>query len=334
MTAPPTRLLLVGAGAIAQTWVEAIRRTPETRLAAVVDPNLDAARALAESQGCRALPQLEDALALADAAIVCSPPATHEPLSRALLASGLDVLCEKPLALDLPSARRMTAAAREHGRLLVMSSKFRYGADVIRARSLLAAGVIGEPVLYQNVFTARVDMSRRWNAEAATSGGGVLIDNGCHAADLLRYLVGPVAEVLAVEAPRVAGLPVEETVHLLARAGSGTLAAIDLSWSVHEPVEQYVLVLGSRGVLSLGWSQSRYRIAGADEWTKFGDGYRKIDAFAAQLADLAAARREGREARIATADALASVAVTDAAYASMRARAWTPVEPGESTADA
>ncbi len=325
MAPAPTRILLVGAGAVAQTWVEAVRRTPGARIAAVVDPHLEAAAALAESQGCHAFAGLEETAGVAEVAIVASPPASHEPLTTRLLAAGCDVLCEKPLALDLAAARRMTGAAREHGRLLVMSSKFRYAADVVRARSLIAGGAIGEPVLYQGAFTARLDMARRWNSDPATSGGGVLIDNGCHAADLLRFLIGPVREVLAVEAPRVAGLAVEETVHLMARAGAGTLAGIDLSWSVHAPLEHYALVLGTHGTLALGWEGSRYRAAGASAWTPFGSGYRKLEVFADQLADVLAAREQGREARVGTADALASVAVCDAAYASLRSRAWTPV---------
>lgn len=325
MDATPVRFALVGAGAIAQTWAEALRRTPAARLAAVVDPHAPAAAALAETEGCAALPSHAGVEAHADAAIVCAPPALHERLTCELLAAGLDVLCEKPLAIDLAGARRMVAAARRHGRLLSMASKFRFAEDVVRARSLLAGGVVGEPVLYQNVFTARVDMSRRWNADAAVAGGGVLIDNGCHAADLLRYLIGPVREVMAVEAPRIAGLPVEETVHLLARTAGDTLATIDLSWSVHEPLEQFVLVLGSRGTLSIGWTRSRYKALGASEWVDFGAGYRKIDAFAAQLADFLSARRDGREPRISHADALASVAVTAAAYDSMRRGAWVAV---------
>jgi predicted dehydrogenase len=321
------RFLLVGAGGIAQAYAQVLRNHPRGRIAGVVDIRPAAAQALAEFLGCGAYKSVAEVAWHSDfdAAIICTPPSTHAEIALECIAHDLHVLCEKPLCLDLASARAMYAAAARYGKLLAMASKFRYTDDVIHARTILASGMLGEVSLARNVFAAPVKMAGRWNSDRAISGGGVLIDNGTHSVDLIRYLVGPIQQIFACEARRPQRLPVEETVHMSAHTDSGVLASIDLSWSTPDASPDYVQISCSEGAMAIGWSRSAYRRHPGAEWVQFGRGYSKFDALTKQLDNFIAAVAGEEVLRISESDALASVEVVSAAYRSLATNEWQNV---------
>jgi predicted dehydrogenase len=327
MSSKPLRLGLVGAGAIAQSYVQALRQSQLARIAAVADVRVDAARALGEDLGCPSYASHEKLAEEGgcEAVIVCTPPATHPEICLAFLERGTPVLCEKPLAVDSVSAAELLAAADRAGVVFTMASKFRYVDDVIRAKSILASGILGEIVLFENAFTARVDMSRRWNADPRIGGGGVLIDNGTHSVDIVRYFLGPIEAVEAVEGKRIQGLQVEDTVRLFVRTHSGVLGSVDLSWSLNKELESYIDIYGSNGIVRVGWKESKYRPTSSPGWIVFGKGYDKVEAFQRQVENFCRAIRGEEKLLITAADALASVQVIEAAYESLRHDDWVGV---------
>lgn len=323
------RFGLIGAGGISASWSQAIQDLAgECRLVAVADVDPQRAESLAAAHpGAQVFAsarqmQMEAEL---DAAIICTPPLYHPEQTCDLVSRGVHVLCEKPLALTVEDAERMAAAATSSGAVFTMASKFRFVPDVLAARQIILDGRIGEPLLFENQFTGVVDMSRRWNSNPAVSGGGVLIDNGTHSLDILRFFVGPVVEVMVVEGRRIQPLPVEDTVHVFARSQSGVLGSIDLSWSLAKGSPWFISLHGTRGGIQIGWKESVYRESGGQDWIRFGSGYDKRVAFRGQLANFLGAIR-GREPLVITsAEGIASVAAVQAAYAALRGVTWTPV---------
>ena len=323
----PVTFALVGTGGIAHSYAAAFANSPHAKLVAAADVRRDAAEAFGAKYGVPAFDS-HSTLPDAEVVIVCTPPNTHADITVNLLRHGKHVLCEKPFTLTGSDARRMQYEAAKAGRLLTMGSKFRYVADVVKAKQLVAAGEIGVVILFENDFTSRVDMTARWNSRPEVSGGGVLIDNGTHSVDVIRYFLGPLAQVHAVEGLRVQPLPVEDTARLFVRSAAGVMGSIDLSWSIDKELGWYVNIYGSRGTIQVGWKQSRLKQNGG-EWVAFGSGYDKVQAFTAQVTNVAKAVR-GEEALLITADdAIASVEVIEAAYRSMRSAPWTGVEAGE-----
>ena len=219
----------------------------------------------------------------------------------------------------------MIAAAEAAGVTLMMASKFRYAEDVVRAKSLVASGLIGNVVLIENSFTAFVDMSARWNSVPAISGGGVLIDNGTHSLDILRYFLGPLAELQVMEGKRIQSLPVEDTVLMFVRSASGVLGSIDVSWSIGKKQPDYLRIHGSQGTVLVGWQESKYQRSTDRDWVAFGGGYDKVQAFCSQLDNFCRTVRRRESPLITPDDALASVQVVEAAYRALRHSTWHPI---------
>ncbi len=334
MTEPqPLNFGIIGAGGIAQSYAQAFGLTKLGKVVAVADTRPEAARAMAEGLGC---PTYTSHEALAetvkcDCIIICTPPATHPEICTHFLERGVHVLCEKPLCPGVEEARKIVNTAEKAGVVLTMASKFRYVEDVIRAKSIVASGILGEIILFENAFTSRVDMSNRWNSKPAISGGGVLIDNGTHSVDIMRYFLGPIAEVQAVEGKRVQGLAVEDTVRIFIRSVDGVMGSIDLSWSLNKELDSFIDIYGSRGTIRVGWRESKYRQSSSPDWVVFGKGYDKVQAFKRQIENFCKAIQREELLLITAEDAIASVEVIEAAYKSLASTNWIPVAPPSST---
>ncbi len=328
----PIRIALIGAGAISQTHALAFRRTSLSNLRAVCDINMQAAQSLAASHDALAFDHLDRMLEETeiDAAIVSTPPNSHPEICIDLLQRGIHVLCEKPVAVDLELACQMFDAAERSGAKLTMASKFRHVQDVRTAKSLVDSGLIGQVVLMENMFTANVDMRNRWNSDPAISGGGVLIDNGTHSVDIMRYLLGPLSELQVIEGKRLQTPTVEDTVKIFVRSTQGVLGDIDLSWSINKEQPAYINLHGSEGTLMVGWQESRYRRNQDSQWTVFGHGYDKVQAFADQLDNFALGIHELVDFVVQKEDALASVEVIETAYQALRDSHWHTIGSGHS----
>ena len=324
------RIGIVGAGAIAGAYAAAMKQCAGVQLVAVADTNIAAASSLALSSGAAAFESHQAMIdsGTCDGVLVSTPPSTHEAIVLDFIAAGVPVLCEKPFAIEGTSARRMADTARRRGVLVAMASKFRYVHDLHQARDMLAAGDIGELRQIENIFTGVVDMSGRWNSVKVISGGGVLIDNGTHCADIIRYVAGPVDRVSAVCGPRIQRLGVEDHVHAFVQTAAGVLARFETSWSMHKDRADYLGLYGTGGAIELGWKGSRLRRSPTGPWESFGSGYDKVAAFSGQISDFAAAITGGTPRHLGTLeDAIASVDVVSAGYASMtEAGRWVAVK--------
>jgi predicted dehydrogenase len=324
---PPLTLALIGCGRISQLHLQTIANQPKVKLVAVADIDEKLAKSAGEAFK---VPAYTDAGLLfknarPEAVVLCTPPDTHRALTESALEAGAHVLCEKPLTLSVEDAEAMVQASEEAGKVLMMASKFRYVADIVRTKGIIESGILGELVLFENEFCSRVDMKRRWNAKKDVAGGGVLIDNGSHSVDIFRYLVGPIEDLQALHGKSWQQLEVEDTCHLHLRGVDGTMGSIDVSWSIHKENPHYIHIYGTAGTLEVGWKGSRYRQSEKLDWISFGTGYDKFQAVGAQLANFVDTITGKAEPVITTVDAIESVRVIQSAYRAAEENRWEKV---------
>ncbi len=318
---------LIGAGGIAQAYAQAFTQSECCELVAVADVREEAAKALAEIVGGKSY---TDYKVLAenetlDAVIVSTPPKSHPEIACFFLERKVPVLCEKPLCLTVAEAEKMIATAEKNKVQFTMASKFRYCDDVIKAKGIVASGILGDVIQFENAFTAKVDMSKRWNSDAEVSGGGVLIDNGTHSVDIIRYFLGGIESILAVEAGATQDLSVDENVKLLAKTKSGITASVDLTWGINKELPNFISIYGTGGTLHIGWRESKYKLNSSPDWTVFGTGYDKVASFKGKIENFSHALQGKEDLLIQPSDALASVQVIEAAYKSLNQNLWQTV---------
>ncbi len=328
------KFALIGTGGIAQTYAQAFQQSNCCQLAAVADVNKNSAQAFAEPFGAKSF---SDYKTLAentefDAVIISTPPNSHPEIAMFFMNRSVNVLCEKPLCLSIADAKQMIETAEKSGVKFTMATKFRYCEDVVKAKAILASGVLGEIVQFENAFTAKVDMSQRWNSDFEISGGGVLMDNGTHSVDIIRYFLGAITEVLAVETGKTQNLKVDENVKMFAKTTDGIAASVDLTWGINKELPNFISIYGTNGTLQIGWQASKYKLNSSPDWTIFGKGYDKVQAFKSKIENFRNAIVEGEELLTKPSDALASVEVIEAAYKSLNQNLWQKVVEKSDTA--
>ena len=192
----PLRVAVVGAGAFGHNHLRVYKELEAAgeavRLVAVVDRDAHVAAEAAAKFGVTAFASVAECLATVgklDAASVCVPTVHHRAAAEELIAAGVDVLIEKPLAPSLEDADAILALARERGRVVQVGHLERFNPAVMAARRFL-----NRPMFFEShrlsIFTPRsLDVD-------------VVLDLMIHDLDIVLSLVAsPVREVRAVGLP-------------------------------------------------------------------------------------------------------------------------------------
>jgi predicted dehydrogenase/nucleoside-diphosphate-sugar epimerase len=208
------RIALVGAGYIAQIHAESLRALGRP-IAAVVDPNQDAARRLADAFGAAAVHASAEAAIAAggiEAAHVLTPPNLHHATSLPFLEAGIPVLVEKPLAVSGGECAALNAASEASGAALGVGQNFVFHPAFARLRRMLAAGRYGRANFVDcvyNVPLAQLQV-RQFGHWMFHEPGNILLEQAVHPLSQICAIAGPVRELRAIADPSIEiapGLP-------------------------------------------------------------------------------------------------------------------------------
>src|SRR5262249_41196274 len=173
---------LVGTGFVADIHAAAARMVPEMELIAVASPTTGKAKHFARERGIpHAFEDYRDLLALKEVELVTLALPNHHHCRVALdaAAAGKHVVCEKPLCRTLEEADRMIDACCKAGVLLLYAEELCFAPKYVRAKQLVDEGALGRAFLVKQ-SEEHFGPHMPWFWDVEQSGGGVLLDMGCH----------------------------------------------------------------------------------------------------------------------------------------------------------
>jgi len=199
-------------------------------------------------------PALDALLVRCDAVAICSETSAHAGLVEAAAHRGLAVLCEKPLGTSLVDCEHIVRTVDEHGIFFMQSFPKRFDPATHRLREAVNCGEIGRVTLarirHGHFYGLQPDFRDRWYVRRARAGGGALLDEGVHAADLLAWLFGIPDSVVAQTSDAALGLEVEDLAVAVFQWRSGLIGEIAASFTF-AAADTSVELYGTQGTLLL-----------------------------------------------------------------------------------
>src|SRR6476661_4293732 len=313
----PVRVGLVGAGRIGTSHATLLaRRVPGARLVAVADPRPEAARALADSLGCRPAKDADDLFAdpEIEAVVVTASSEAHADLVVAAATAGKAVFCEKPMGLTVEDIDRGIAAASAAGVALQVGFNRRFSADFAAAHQLVLDGRIGTPQLMRSL-TRDPGLANPAGVPPWT----VFLQTLIHDFDSLLWL-NPGARAVEVNAmadalvaPDFKGSGLLDTAVVTIGYDNGAIATAEASFSAAYGYDVRGEVFGSAGMVTAGTAaqvtMAHWTSQGVARPTRRSDTELFADAYAGELAAFCAAVRDGGPTQVGGEDARAALRI-------------------------
>lgn len=277
-----------------------------------------------------------------DVVVVALPNQLHEQAVTAAAAAGKAVLCTKPLGRTAEEAARMLAAVERAGVFGGYLEDLCYTPKTLKAIASVEAGALGDVTWVRSRETHPGPHSA-WFWDGRLTGGGAIIDLGCHCIEIIRNFMGKgnrPTEILCHTDTLVHPIADEDNAIALIRFESGAIGQFEVSWTFRGGMDLRDEVAGTHGTIWL----NHFLRTGFEMFTAGGSsGYvaEKSESAAGWLfpvgdevselgyvdmfRDMFDALDEGREPRETLYDGYVVNSVMDAAYRSAASNGWAPI---------
>ncbi len=317
---------MIGIGSFGKKRLAAVNSSANGELIGIADSNIEKSEAIAKELGLRNY-NVDDLLSNKEieVIIVCIPNKYHTQITINALKAGKHVLCEKPLARTPDEAYKMVNAAKETGKLLKTGSNHRYFESVRKAHKLATSGVIGEVISFNGRIGNNGErIQNTWYWDKELSGGGTLLDNGCHLLDIARWFMGNFVEASGLITNLFwKNCQVEDTSTGVFITEDGRIATINSSWRQFSGYFHFE-VNGTEGYIAV---DGRFDTHGGDNlyWQSIKDkgeiyslnyGHVKPNSYVLELEEFFENIEKGVEPRPSGEDGLEVIKMVNAIYKS------------------
>ena len=188
-----------------------------------------------------------------DAVYIATPVYLHCEQTVAAAEAGKHVLCEKPMALNTKECDEMIAACKANNVKLGIAYYRRFYPVIARIRQLIESGRLGNIAVVQmnafEYFAPDETNPRRWLLEKSQSGGGPLMDFGCHRLEVLTHLFGAVKQTKSLVSNNIFNeREVEDTANVLLEFQNGAAANLTVTHAAVE-AQDTLDIFGTKGSL-------------------------------------------------------------------------------------
>ena len=341
------KICMLGSGLIGMFYTMALQgQRSRDSVAVVYSRTKESADRFAKEWNVPFAPNdLDEAIEHTDAEviIVALPNHLHEKAVLKAAAAGKPVLCTKPLGRTAVEARSMLEAVESAGVFAGYLEDLVYTPKTLKALRSVATGSIGD-VLWVRSRETHPGPHSDWFWNPEMSGGGAIIDMGCHCIEIGRNFIGkdirPV-EVVCWGDTQVHPVETEDHAIGMVRYENGAIGQFEVSWTFRGGMDLRDEIAGTEGTIWLNhWLRTGFEMFSAQGQSDYvaekaetsqgwlfpvGDepaalGY--VDMFT----DMLGAIEENRSPRETFYDGYVVNAIVDSAYRSIRSKKWEPID--------
>jgi predicted dehydrogenase len=336
LSVPTLTAAVVGAGVFGANHARLLHENPRSELAVIIDPAEAVGSAVAERFGCAYRPTVAAALEDFDLDVftVAAPDRLHKEAALPIIEAGMDVLIEKPLAHDLPTAQLLATTAERTGARIMPGHSFRFDGRYLAMKNAVEAGQLGELV-----HASASRFSDRTVGTRLRGSSSPMWYLGVHEIDALQWFTGQ--RIVAASGRAVsklmpaAGVDSEDAILGLLEFDNGAVANFCFGWSLPDAaptgIKNAVQLVGTDGLLELNTQGSGVLVAGPHGTTTpepiyFTEAGGQIGGnMAAEFDHFLRAVQSGEPFVVPVEDVLRAVAVNDAILRSVQSGAWEAV---------
>ena len=180
--------------------------------------------------------------------LLITPDQLHQEMTEAFLEKGIHVMCEKPLALTREELVGIVRAADKAKAKFMVGQISRFTDAFIKAKEIIDAGTIGELYYVESEYAHDyAKILHAWRADPNRHG---VVGGGCHAVDLLRWIVGDPIEVFAYGSHKL--LPqvtYDDATIAVMKFNDGVIGKVFVSTGCKRPYTMRTLFYGTKGTI-------------------------------------------------------------------------------------
>jgi predicted dehydrogenase len=298
--------------------IKPAEENPDVVVAAVAARDASRAKAFATKHGIARVHDSYEALLAdpeLDAVYIPLPNGLHGQWTRAALAAGKHVLCEKPFTANAAEAGEIAELAANSDRVVMEAFHYRYHPLALRIEQIIASGELGklERVEAALCFPLPRPSDIRYNYSLA---GGATMDAGCYAVHMVRTFGGSTPEVVSAQ-PKLRNSQIDRAMTAEVRFAGGHTGKVGCSLWSSNLLQISAHVVGDRGelrALNPVLPQYFHRLSIRSSEGKRVERFPRRASYAYQLDAFAAAVLRGEPVKTTPADAIENMAVIDAIY--------------------